>query len=347
MAFGSVAWGSLSDRLGPRPIVLAGSAILAASLAAASLAPNLFLFQLIFGVLVGGAVAAIFAPMMACVTGWFDTHRSLAVSLVSAGMGVAPMTVSPFARWLITAYDWRTAMLVIGVVAWAIVSPTALFIRRPPAAAAATPGGTVAPGPSMTAVQALRSPEFIILALTFFFCCGAHSGPIFHMVSYAISCGVAPMAAVSIYSVEGLAGLGGRLLFGVGADRLGVKRVLVAGLLAQAVVIAGYAFINRLTEFYSLAVIFGMVYGGVMPLYATLAREYFGPRIMGTVLGAATLVSSIGMASGPPMGGGLFANFAAYTWLFLGAGAVGSGAVAIALAFPPLPAQRRPTLQPA
>jgi MFS family permease len=167
------------------------------------------------------------------------------------------------------------------------------------------------------------------------------------MVSYAISCGVAPMAAVSIYSVEGLAGLGGRLLFGVAADRLGVKRVLVAGLLAQAVVIAGYAFINRLTEFYSLAVIFGMVYGGVMPLYATLAREYFGPRIMGTVLGAATLVSSIGMASGPPMGGWLFDNFGAYTWLFLGSGAVGLGAVAIALAFPPLPAQRRPTLQPA
>ena len=40
--------------------------------------------------------------MIATVTGWFDKHRSLAVSLVSAGMGVAPMTISPFARWLIT-----------------------------------------------------------------------------------------------------------------------------------------------------------------------------------------------------------------------------------------------------
>src|SRR5882762_4052002 len=36
-----------------------------------------------------------------------------------------------------------------------------------------------------------------------------------------------------------------------------------------------------------------------MPLYAVLAREYFGPRIMGTVFGAATLVSSLGMAQGP------------------------------------------------
>ncbi|HRE79481.1 MAG TPA: MFS transporter, partial [Opitutaceae bacterium] len=86
MAVGSVLWGSLSDRWGPRGIVMTGSIILAASLALASRATSLLQFQLIFGVLVGGATAAIFAPLMACVTGWFDTHRSLAVSLVSAGM---------------------------------------------------------------------------------------------------------------------------------------------------------------------------------------------------------------------------------------------------------------------
>jgi MFS family permease len=78
----------------------------------------------------------------------------------------------------------------------------------------------------------------VVLALTFFFCCAAHSGPIFHMVSYAVSCGVPAMAAVSIYSVEGLSGLGGRLLLGTLADRLGVKSVLIAGLMVQALATA-------------------------------------------------------------------------------------------------------------
>jgi MFS family permease len=164
------------------------------------------------------------------------------------------------------------------------------------------------------------------------------------MVSYAMVCGVAPMAAVSIYSVEGLAGLGGRLLFGVLADRLGVKPVLVAGLLVQAAVIAAYLFVSRLGEFYTLAVIFGGTYGGVMPLYAVLAREYFGQRILGTVFGAATMLSSIGMAFGPLAGGWIFDTFANYTWLFIGSAMVGLGAVAVALAFPPLPRAR---LQPA
>ena len=61
-----------------------------------------------------------------------------------------------------------------------------------------------------------------------------------------------PSAAASgdgggpIYSVEGLSGLGGRLLFGVLADRLGVKQVLIAGLAVQAVAIASYLLVDPL-----------------------------------------------------------------------------------------------------
>src|ERR1700709_1683475 len=87
MACPSMIWGTLSDRFGPRPVVLTGSIVLATSLALASRATSLVAFQFVFGLMVGGSIAAIFAPMMAAVTGWFDTHRSLAVSLVSAGMG--------------------------------------------------------------------------------------------------------------------------------------------------------------------------------------------------------------------------------------------------------------------
>ena len=91
MACTSMIWGTLSDRLGPLPVVLTGSVVIAASLVLASLATSLAVFQFIFGLLTGASCAAIFAPMMATVTGWFDTHRGLAVSLVSAGMGVAPI----------------------------------------------------------------------------------------------------------------------------------------------------------------------------------------------------------------------------------------------------------------
>ena len=349
MGVAGFGWGAASDRFGARIVVLIGAVLLGLGLLLASRATSLLEFQLMFGVVVGLAAGAFFAPMTATVTVWFDTNRSLAVSLVSAGMGVAPMTISPLARWLTSAYDWRTAMMVIAILAWVLMIPAALLVRRPPAAADA--GGASASedagGAGMSVAEAFRSPQFIVLALTFFACCAAHSGPIFHMVSYAIGCGVPAMAAVSIYSVEGLAGLGGRLLLGVLADRLGAKRVLVAGLAVQALAIITYLFVNQLDQFYALALVFGAAYGGVMPLYAVLAREYFGPRIMGAVFGAAIMASSIGMALGPVAGGWVFDAFGSYAWLYIGSFGIALGAAALALAFPPLPSRRAARLQAA
>ena len=339
MAVGSIGWGSLSDRIGPRAVVLSGSIILAASLVLASFAPSLLVFQLAFGILVGGATAAIFAPLMACVTGWFDTHRSLAVSLVSAGMGMAPMTMSPFAAWLITHNDWRTSLLIIAGVVAAVMIPVAFLIRRPPALEGAGAAATSADdsAPAMTRAQALRSPQFIILLLTNFFCCAAHSGPIVHTVSYAVTCGIPLILAVSIYSVEGLAGLGGRVAFGVMGDRLGAKRVLVVGLLIQAFGTLGYLAARELATFYTVAAIFGFIYAGVMPLYSVIARENFPLPMMGMVIGGMAMAGGLGMATGPVTGGLIYDHFASYSWLFIASFGLGIGAFLIGLTFKPFP----------
>jgi MFS family permease len=347
MAFASIAWGSLSDRLGARLIALIGSAILAASLFLASQATSLLAFQLIFGLAVGGAVAAIFAPLMACVTGWFDTHRSLAVSLVSAGMGMAPLTMSPLAAWLVSIYDWRTSLQIIAVLVAVVMIPTTLLVRPPPALAAGNAAPTDdEPQSAMTLQQVMRSPQFIILLLTNFFCCATHSGPIFHTVSYAISCGIPLIAAVSIYSVEGLAGMGGRVAFGILGDRFGAKHVLVAGLLLQAFGALAYFFVRDLGAFYAVAALFGFIYAGVMPLYAVLARENFPLRMMGTVIGGTAMAGGLGMATGPLTGGLIFDTFASYGWLFIGSFGIGIGAFLIAMTFKPFP-KTQPALAPA
>jgi MFS family permease len=339
MALGSLFWGGLSDRFGPRPVVLIGAVLIAASLALASRTTSLLGFQLIFGLVVGGATAAIFAPMMACVTGWFDTQRSLAVSLVSAGMGMAPMTMAPLVAWLVTQHDWRTTLLIVAAIAAGLMIPAALLVRRPPTLTGAVPepGADEGPQPAMSTAQALRSPQFAILLATNFFCCATHSGPIFHTVSYAVACGIPLMAAVSIYSLEGLAGLGGRIGFGVLGDRFGAKRILVLGLLAQAFGALAYTLVRDLGGFYAVAGLFGFIYAGVMPLYAVIARENFPLRIMGTVIGGTAMAGGFGMALGPVAGGLIYDATATYTWLFVGAFGMGIGAFLMALTFRPFP----------
>jgi MFS family permease len=347
LALTSMAWGNLSDRFGPRFVVATGSIILAISLALASQATSLIAFQMIFGLFVGASIAAIFPPMMACVTGWFDTHRSLAVSLVSAGMGMAPMTMSPLAAWLVSIYDWRTSMLIIAAVAAAVMIPVSLLVRRPPALQSG--GGMAAAGGEdsvMSVGQALKSPQFIILLLTNFFCCATHSGPIIHTVNYAVSCGIPLIAAVSIYSVEGFAGLGGRVAFGLLGDRFGAKQVLVLALLAQALGALGYLAASDLGTFYAVAAVFGFIYAGTMPLYAAIARENFPLRMMGTVIGGTAMAGSLGMATGPLAGGLIYDTLASYTWLYLGSAGMGLGAFLIAMTFRPFPKEQKEQAAP-
>ena len=346
MGAAGFAWGALNDRFGTRPVVLTGAILLGLALVLASRASSSIGFMLVYGVLVGVSAGSFFVPMMTAVTAWLPQRRSLAVSLVSAGMGVAPMTISPFAAWLLTDTDWRSAQLTIGLLVWLLLIPAALLVRRAPSAAGAIGATAELPPVEMKAGEALRSTPFIVLAATFFACCATHAGPIFHTISYALACGLPTVAAVSIYSLEGLAGLGGRVVLGVLGDRYGAKRVLIAGLVLQALGAGSFVLVNRLEEFYVVAALFGFAYGGVMPLYAVLARDYFGQRIMGTVLGAAAMVSSLGMALGPSAGGWIFDRFGSYTWLYLGSAAIGVGAVAIALAFPPTPRAPQPQLRP-
>lgn len=339
MGIAGFLWGTLTDRIGARPVVLIAAIMLGIGLFVASRASSLLIFQLAYGGLVGASGGAFFAPLIATTLGWFEKNRSLAVSLVSLGGGIAPMVITPLATVLIGAVGWRDAMMYTAIAAAALIIPAAFLIRRAPAVtkAAPTPGSDVAPAePAPTNMAAIfRKPQFFILAGVFFLCCAAHSGPIFHTVSYAMLCGASALAAASIYSVEGVAGLFGRLIFGVLADKIGVKRVIVGGLALQAIGIYCYIYVGELQQFYMLAVVLGMVYGGVMPLYSVLARDYFGPNVMGTVLGGITMTSSIGMAFGPVGGGWLFDTFGDYHWLYVASAAVGLAGAALALAFPP------------
>jgi len=344
MGVASFGWGALSDRYGARNVVLLGGVLLAIGLALASQTTSLLAFQVLFGMLVGVAAGAFFAPLTALAMAWIEHRRNLAAALVSAGMGMGSMTVAPLARWIITNHDWRLAMLVLAVVVAAVILPAALLLRPAPVVSGAgNAAGAASDDPGMTVAQALRTPQFAIIALTFFACCATHSGPIFHMVSYAMSCGVSAMAATTVLSAAGLAGLGGRIGGGLIADRIGAKPTIVIGLALQAVAVSLYLAVTELPAFYALSLLFGLAYGSVMPLYAVLVRTYFGARIMGTVFGAVSMISALGMALGPLAGGWVFDTFAGYRWLYIGSLIFGVCAVGIALTFKP-PAASAPRL---
>jgi MFS family permease len=170
-----------------------------------------------------------------------------------------------------------------------------------------------------------------------FFCCATHSGPIFHTVSYAMTCGISTIAAVSIYGVEGMAAMFGRLGFGLAGDRFGAHRVLVLGLLAQAFAVLAYVSVSSLGGFYAVAAVTGFIYAGTMPLYAVLIRENFPLSMMGTLIGASAMAGSLGMSSGPLLGGWIYDHMGSYALMYVGSAGLGLVAMLILMAFRPFP----------
>jgi MFS family permease len=341
MGLGSFVWGTLSDRFGGRVVAAAGGFILGLGLVLSSQVSSLGQLYVTFGVLVGFAVGAFYAPLTATVTRWFTTNRGLAVGAVSSGIGLGTFLVAPLTRWLTSLWDWRTAMLILGDIAWLVIIPVSLLIRNAPAEMGAVArGGTAVAQREFSTRQVLRAPQFWAIALTHLACCAAHSGPIFHMVTHAIDQGIATMVAATAFGVSGLSSIAGRIGCGLLADRFGAKRTLIVGLAIQAAMVFSYLFTREAGSFYAAAIVFGVAYGGVMPLYALVTREYFGEKVMGTAYGAVFLISTLGMGLGSYAGGWIHDHLGTYAWLYITSTAIGIAATVLAFGF------RAPRLMP-
>jgi MFS family permease len=152
--------------------------------------------------------------------------------------------------------------------------------------------------------------------------------------------GVARMTAASMLGASGLTSILGRVGAGVVADRVGAKRTLLAALGLQALLVFLYLFATTTGGLYAVSLAFGVAYGGAMPLYPVVTREYFGERVMGTAYGAVFFISCIGMGLGSYAGGAIYDLLGTYQWLFLGSFAIGLMAVVLGVTLKaPVPAR--------
>jgi MFS family permease len=344
LAFGlfSAVFGTLSDRIGTRRVVLLGGTLFGLGMLLSSLTQQLWHLYLTFGLLGGMGVGALYVPLSATATRWFRRNRGLAVAIVSAGNGSGILVMAPLGRYLISTFDWATAFAIVGVLAWVVILPAALLVRNSPADMGYDADGEDLQGERprvlthdaadispLSGRQALTTSTFWLIALTHFFCCAAHAGPIFHMTSFAMDVGIPQMAAATILGISGFVSIAGRIGTGVIADHLGAKSTLVGMLALQAVSIVLYLLAGPLWTFLGLAALFGVSYGGVMPLYAVLTRQYFGPRVMGTMYGAVFGISAIGMGLGSYLGGFFFDLTGTYAGLYVVSFLLGLSAIVL------------------
>lgn len=297
--------GRLVDRFGIVRPILGATIVLGLGYIAASRAPNLWVFALAHGALIGAGSAATFAPLLADISHWFSRRRGIAVAIAACGNYLAGTAWPPVVQHFISSIGWRETHFAIGVFCIATMLPLALALRRPSPSHAETAAHDKTTG----ALAQLRlSPNALqaALAVAGVACCVAMSMPQVHIVAYCGDLGYGVARGAQMLSLMLGFGIVSRIVSGFIADRLGGLATLLLGSALQCVALLLYLSFDSLSSLYVISALFGLFQGGIVPSYAIVVREYLPSSEAGTRIGIAMTSTLVGMALGGWLSGAIF-----------------------------------------
>lgn len=315
-AGGGVLMGRISDRFGIMIPVIGGSFLLGAGYALAAIAPSIIVFALVHGVLIGLGSAAVFGPLLAHVSFWFDRRRGIAVAIAASGNYLAGAVWPQIVRFTLDSVGWRTTHLIIAVTVIVLMVPLALLLRRKPPVAEI---GTVSLARSASPAALGLSPNMlmVLLAIAGISCCVAMSMPQVHIVAYCADLGYGVARGSEMLSLMLAFGIISRVASGFVADRIGGLATLLLGSTLQGLALVLFLTSDGLTPLYIFSILFGLFQGGIVPSYAIIVREYFAPGEAGTRVGIALMATLLGMAFGGWISGVIFDITQSYQAAFI------------------------------
>jgi MFS family permease len=315
---GGIVMGRLADRFGVVVPVVIGTVCLGAGFIVAGFADSLWQFALAQGLLIGFlGSSATFAPLVADTSLWFHRRRGIAVAICASGNYLAGALWPPVVQYFFDTAGWRQTYMGVGAFCIAAMLPLALVLRRrPPALVVASADGTGhAPAP-----HSLGLPPRLLLGLLCtagVACCVAMSMPQVHIVALCGDLGFAAARGAEMLSLMLGFGIVSRLLSGWICDRIGGLRTLLLGSALQMVALTLYLPADDLASLYVVSALFGLFQGGIVPSYAIIVREYFAPRVAGTIVSVVLTSTLFGMALGGWMSGAIFDLTGSYRAAFL------------------------------
>ncbi len=307
--FGGILMGRLSDRFGIFFPILIGASMLGVGYVAAGLAPNLWLFVVAHGALVGllGS-ATVFGPLMADTSRWFLARRGLAVGICASGNYVAGTIWPPVVQHFVEQSGWRTTYIAIGIFCFVAMVPLAFVMRRPTPRTPAIAIAAQSPvEQSHTRPQHVGAPRLAglsqrtimaLLLIAGFACCMAMAMPQVHLVAYCGDLGYGPARGAQMLSLMMAMGVVSRLVSGWICDHIGGLATLLAGSLLQGLALLLYLPFDGLASLYVISALFGLFQGGIVPSYTIIVREVFPAHEAGYRIGFVLFATLVGMALG-------------------------------------------------
>ena len=343
--------GYLTDRFGARRMVVIGYLIMGAGFIWYSYIQEIWHFYAAYLAISLGSGVGGWLPMVALINNWFARRRALAMSVAVTGIQFGGFLV-PIMAWGIENHGFRVVTFWIGVVLIASALPASRYIRNRPEEQGLLPDGeraltaaSASGGESeraqddaddsgdMTLREALRTPAFWIIAVCRLTSVVSIVSLAVHLVPKLTDAGMSLVAANFIVLLYTAAAMPAGLVAGYLADRTSNVLVLFACMLLQAVAVAIIAVGDSLPMALLFAVLWGVGFGGRVPLLTAIIGEFFGRKHFGTILGVNMIPSNIAMIFAPLFAGYMFDETQSYLVPFAAFAVLGfAGAFMILLA---------------
>ena len=312
--------GLLIDRLGSRRMILIGYTIMGLGFLMLSQVNSVWQFYVGFIVVTLGSGLGGWLAIIAMVNNWFSRRRSFALATAMSGIHLGGFLV-PVLALGIDSHGFRATTLGIGVFLLVLIYPVTRAIRNRPEDYGLRPDGDPPPSQAsqserpatlpegeaeFTPAQALRTRAFWIITVVHVSSSVSIVALALHLVPKLTDMGLSLSGAGIVVLTYTAIALPSQFVVGWFADKLPKPPVIFVFLMLQAASILIIAIADTLPMVYLFAVLYGIGFGGRIPLLTAIRGDYFGRKAFATIMGLSQFPNNIAMIGAPLFAGYMF-----------------------------------------
>ena len=320
-AFSMIIFGKLIDKHRPEKVIFLGGLITAVGLFLTAYSDTKLTLFLNYGVLTGLGDGAFYVPAVAVVQRWFNKRRDFAVGLVTAGVPISGLIINPLSAWILSVSSLETTLMSLAGITLIFLLPAFLMKQDPKEIGLLPYGGPFpksddAESNNWETKEATKTSAFIILYALLFLGMLSFLIVVTLQFDYAISNNLNLLASSIAPASIAAGSFCGRLVTGYIADFINRNKILFAVFLGQGLSVLILLNGNSLLHYCLFGFFFGFSYGGWIPIFPSLLKDFFGKKHVGQIFGVFGTGFSISAIIGPPLAGYLVDEFNTYHYGF-------------------------------